>query len=72
MYHFDYSWDLTPNSLVFDNELPIDRLGWKEGDYFKLVEDSETGVKKLVKLDGLEAFLLAGTTKSIDNNKKRE
>ena len=36
------------------------------------VPDSETGIKKLVKLDGLEAFLLVGTTKSIDNNKKRE
>jgi hypothetical protein len=72
MYHFDYSWDLTPNSLVFDKELPIHRLGWEEGDYFKLVEDSETGIKKLVKLDGLETFLLAGTTKSIDNSKKRE
>ena len=72
MYHFDYSWDLTPNSLVFDKELPIHRLGWEEGDYFKLVEDSDTGIKKLVKLDRLETFLLAGTTKSIDNSKKRE
>ena len=60
MYHFDYSWDLTPDSLVFDKELPIHRLGWEEGDYFKLVEDSETGVKKLIKLDGLEKFILKG------------
>jgi hypothetical protein len=62
MFHYDYAWDLNPDSLVFDKELPIHRLGWEKGDYFKLVEDSETGVKKLIKLNDLEKFILKGTT----------
>jgi len=62
MLHFDYTWDLNPDSLVFDKELPIDRMGWVEGDYFKLIKDTETGVKKLVKLNELEKFILKGTT----------
>lgn len=61
MLHFDYSWDLYPNGLTFDKELNITKLGWEQGDYFKLVEDKETGVMKLVKLDALEKFILKGT-----------
>ena len=61
MRHYDYDWDLNPDSLVFDKELNIDRFGWEEGDYFKLVEDKELGVKKLVKVDKLEKFILKGT-----------
>jgi len=60
MRHVDYDWDLNPDSLVFDKELPIHKLGWEEGDYFKLVEDSETGVKKLIKLNELEKFIIKG------------
>jgi len=60
MLHLDYSWDLNPDSLVFDKELPIHKLGWEEGEYFKLVEDSETGVKKLIKLNELEKFIIKG------------
>jgi hypothetical protein len=37
-------------------------MGWVEGDYFKLIKDTETGVKKLVKLNELEKFILKGTT----------
>ena len=60
MKHYDYDWDLNPDSIIFDTELPIHRLGWTKGDYFKLVEDIETGVKKLVKLNELEQFILKG------------
>jgi len=60
MLHYDYTWDLNPNSLIFDKELDVDRFGWEEGDYFKLVEDRELGIKKLVKVDVLEKFILQG------------
>jgi hypothetical protein len=62
MLHYDYTWDLNPKEMIFDEELPLHKLGWEEGDYFKLVEDSETGVKKLIKLNELETFILKGTT----------
>jgi hypothetical protein len=63
MLHFDFTWDLYPNGLTFDNELNVDKLGWKEGDYFKLIEDEATGAKKLVKLDELQLFIMKGIAK---------
>jgi hypothetical protein len=70
MLYFDYNWDLSPTLMIPDEELNTDQLQWKKGDYWKVVENSE-GRKMLVKVDELEAFLLAGTTENIDNNKKR-
>jgi hypothetical protein len=60
MRHVDYDWDLNPDSIIFDKELPIHKLGWEEGDYFKLIEDSETCVKKLIKINELEKFIIKG------------
>jgi hypothetical protein len=57
--------------MIPDPELNTDQLNWKKGDYWKVIENSE-GRKMLVKVDELEAFLLAGTTENIENNKKRE
>jgi hypothetical protein len=36
MKHFDYDWDLEPWGIAFDPELNIDRLGWRNGDCFKI------------------------------------
>jgi hypothetical protein len=71
MLYFDYNWDLSPTLMIPDPELNTDQLNWKKGDYWKVIENSE-GRKMLVKVDELEAFLLAGTTENIENNKKRE
>jgi hypothetical protein len=56
MRHYDYEWDLYPNYLKLDNELPVDNLGWKEGDMFKLVI-TESGSKLLKKVDPIEKFV---------------
>jgi hypothetical protein len=63
MQYYDFSWDLTPEQMIFDEDLPLHKLGWNEGDYFKLVVDDETGTKKLVKQNELEKFILQGTIK---------
>ena len=63
MLHYDFLWDLSPEQMIFDAELPLDKLGWNEGDYFKLVVDNETGTKKLVKQNELERFILQGIIK---------
>jgi hypothetical protein len=55
MRYVDYNWDLSPDRIVFDNELNIDALGWKGGDHFKLVNID--GVTQLVKLDPLLTFI---------------
>jgi hypothetical protein len=53
--HYDYDWDLEPEWIKFDPELNIDKLGWKAGDCFKIV--NVDGQAMLVKLDPLEQFI---------------
>jgi hypothetical protein len=71
MLYFDYNWDLSPTLMIPDEELNTNTLGWQVGDYWKVIENS-AGRKMLVKVNELEAFLLAGSTENIENNKKRE
>lgn len=54
MLHIDYSWDLEPWGIKFDEELNIDKLGWKHGDCFKITNIN--GQAMLVKLDPVEQF----------------
>lgn len=58
MYHYDYTWDLDSNGIKLDPELNIDKLGWKGGDYFKLVNID--GQPALIKVDVTEKFLING------------
>jgi len=55
MIHYDYIWDLYPNYLKLDEELPVDKLGWHEGDLFQLVT-TDSGARLLKKVDPLEKF----------------
>jgi hypothetical protein len=59
MKYYDYDWDLEPNRILLDAELNVDKLGWKSGDYFKLVNID--GRVMIVKVNVLEKFLLDGT-----------
>jgi hypothetical protein len=54
MLHVDYRWDLEPWGIRFDEELNIDKLGWKHGDCFKITNIN--GQAMLVKLDPVEQF----------------
>jgi len=54
MLYVDYSWDLHPNGIIFDDELNIDKLGWKNGDCFKIT--NRNGKAMLVKMDPVEQF----------------
>jgi len=55
MRHYDYEWDLEPEYIKFDKELDIDKLGWKGGDIFKII--NRNGQAMLVKLDPVEQFV---------------
>ena len=59
MLHFDYQWDLYPDKIILDEELNVDKLGWKGGDYFRLV--NANGKVMLVKVDPLVKFLRDGS-----------
>lgn len=54
MLHLDYSWDLHPWGIRFDEELNIDKLGWLSGDCFKIT--NVNGRAMLVKMDPVEQF----------------
>jgi len=54
MRHYDYTWDLEPEYIKFDPELNIDKLGWKHGDCFKII--NVNGSAMMVKLDPVEQF----------------
>jgi hypothetical protein len=61
MLYVDYSWDLEHNRILLDQELDLDKLGWHNGDYFKLININ--GQAKLVRLDPLAKFLDEGLRK---------
>ena len=54
MRYIDYSWDLEPNRILFDEELDIDKLGWRHGDCFKITNIN--GRAMLIKMDPVEQF----------------
>ena len=58
MRYYDYEWDLEPDRILLDSELNVDALGWKGGDYFKVV--NYNGRNMLIKVDPLEKFLRDG------------
>jgi hypothetical protein len=58
MLYIDYSWDLSENRIILDEDLNIDRLGWRNGDYFQV--KNINGRAQLVKVDPLIKFLKDG------------
>ena len=61
MLYFDYNWDLNPNGIIFDDELNVEKLGWKPNDYFRIEE--RNGRKMLVKVDPVTQFIKEGENK---------
>ena len=62
MKYYDYEWDISQTRILLDEELNTDRIGWKFGDYFKLI--NRNGRAVLVKVDPLEKFLDDGIKKN--------
>jgi hypothetical protein len=58
MKYYDYTWDLEPHRILLDEELNVDALGWRGGDYFQ-VKNVE-GRVMLVKVDPIVKFLIDG------------
>jgi anaerobic selenocysteine-containing dehydrogenase len=63
MLYIEYTWDLEPDRILLDNELDIDKLGWRGGDYFQV--KNVNGRTMLVKVDPIVKFLKDG-----ENNEK--
>jgi hypothetical protein len=55
MKYLDFDWDLQKDRIVLDQEINIDKLGWKAGDHFEI--RNTNGRVELVKLDPVEKFV---------------
>ena len=55
MKYLDFDWDLQKDRIVLDQEINIDKLGWKAGDHFEI--RNIDGRVELVKLDPVEKFI---------------
>ena len=51
----DYDWEMDAMGIRLDTDLDVQKLGWKEGDYFKLIKVDDR--LQLVKVEELEKFL---------------
>ena len=58
MKYLDYDWNLSPERIVLDEKLNIDKLGWKAGDCF--VVQNVDGRAMLAKVDPLVQFIKYG------------
>ena len=58
MQFVGYDFRLDESGIKLDDELDIDKLGWKGGDYFKLI--NVNGKAQLIKVDVTEKFLING------------
>lgn len=61
MNYIGYDFFLTKEGIGLDEELNLDKLGWKGGDYFKLV--NVNGRAQIIRVDVLEKFLNDGVQK---------
>jgi hypothetical protein len=61
MFFIGYDFSLTEEGVGLDQELNLDKLGWKEGDYFKLINNN--GRACIVRVNVVEQFLKNGTEK---------
>ena len=58
MKYIDYDWEVSSERIILDNELDIDRLGWRAGDFF--VVQNVNGRVVLKKVDPLVKFIKEG------------
>jgi hypothetical protein len=58
MLYVDYNWDCSPSGIILDEEFNADKLGWRGGDYFQLVNIN--GRCYLKKVDPVVKFIKDG------------
>ena len=63
MPRIDKSWNVTSARILIDEDLDVDKLGWKGGDYFKLININ--GQAMLVKADALQRFIESQGTSTL-------
>jgi hypothetical protein len=51
----DFDWEMDAMGIRLDTDLDVQKLGWKEGDYFKLIKVEDR--LQLVKVEEIERFM---------------
>lgn len=55
MKYLDFDWDLQKDRIVLDQDLDIDKLGWRAGDHFEI--RNVNGRVELVRVDPVVKFV---------------
>lgn len=55
MKYIDFDWEMDAMGIRLDTDLDVQKLGWKENDYFKLIKVNDK--LQLVKVDEVEKFI---------------
>jgi hypothetical protein len=55
MKYVDFDWEMDAMGIRLDSDLDVEKLGWKENDYFKLIRVDDK--LQLVKVDEIEKFI---------------
>lgn len=58
MKYLDFDLEIYADRIILDEEINVDKLGWKGGDYFQLVNIN--GRAMFVKTDPLVKFIKDG------------
>lgn len=53
--YIDFDWEMDAMGIRLDTDLDVQRLGWKENDYFKLIRVGDK--LQLIKVEEIEKFL---------------
>jgi len=53
--YIDFDWEMDAMGIRLDTDLDVQKLGWKENDYFKLIKVDDK--LQLVKVDEVEKFI---------------
>jgi hypothetical protein len=61
MKHYDFVWDLGEGYIIPDEEINLERVGWRPGQYWQVVADG--GKMSLRLVDPLVQFTLEGGQK---------
>ncbi len=53
--YVDFDWEMNAWGIRLDTDIDVQKLGWQENDYFKLVKVDDT--LRLVKVEEVEKFI---------------
>ena len=63
MKYLDFDLEIYPDRIILDEDIKVDKLGWKGGDYFQLVNVNGRAV--FIRTDPLVKFVKDGANNGL-------